>query len=121
MRYTISLIDDNVFARRELVRFNRRNSKGEAVTVELSRINASDSSVMKTWVKNGYIPAALSTWWSISTYVYDKDGNCWGRYNPQIKDHLKINFDWVLSGTEENKKKIIREIDRIAFNEEVAI
>lgn len=115
MRYTVKVVADNIFAHRELIRFNKQNQNGETVEIELSRISGVDSSVMKTWVKNGYIPAALSTWWSISTYVYDKDGNCWGRYNPQIKDHLKINFDWVLSGTEENKKKIISEIERLAF------
>ena len=46
----------------------------------------------------------------------NKDGNCYGRYNPQElpKSH-KINFDWVLYGSEENRIKILEEIERLAF------
>ena len=107
---------DNKYAYRELNIFEGENKNGERIDVELSRIRAESSSIMDNWVKNGYIPKALPTWWSIDVYVTDKDGNCYGRYNPQElpKSH-KINFDWVLAGTEENRIKILEEIERLAF------
>ena len=82
----------------------------------MSRIRAECSSIMNSWIKKGRIPKALPTWWSISVYVTDKDGNCYGRYNPQElpKSH-KINFDLMLEGTEENRIKILEEIERLAF------
>ena len=53
---------------------------------------------------------------SISVYVTDKDGNCYGRYNPhELPKSHKINFDWVLEGTEENRIKILEEIEILAF------
>ena len=106
---------DNKYAYRELNIFEGENKNGECIEVELSRIRAESSSIME-WVKNGSIPKALPTWWSIDLYVTDKDGNCYGRYNPQElpKSH-KINFDWVLEGTEENRIKILEEIERLAF------
>ena len=107
---------NNKCAYRDLNIFDGENKNGECIDVELSRIMAESSSIMDNWVNNGYIPKALPTWWSIDVYVTDKDGNCYGRYNPQElpKSH-KINFDWVLEGTEENRIKILEEIERLAF------
>lgn len=107
---------DNKYAYRELNIFEGENKNGECIEVELSRNMAESSSIMDKWVENGSIPKALPTWWSIDLYVTDKDGNCYGRYNPQElpKSH-KINFDWVLEGTEENRIKILEEIERLAF------
>ena len=112
---TVVMID-NKYAFRELNIFEGESKNGECVDVELSRINAECSSIMNSWIKNGYIPKALPTWWSITVYVTDKDGNCYGRYNPQeLPEFHKINFDWVLEGTEENRIKILEEIERLAF------
>lgn len=107
---------DNKYAYRELNIFEGENKDGECIEVELSRIRAESSSIMNSWVKNGSIPKALPTWWSIDVYATDKDGNCYGRYNPQElpKSH-KINFGWVLEGTEENRIKILEKIERLAF------
>ena len=107
---------DNKYAYRELNIFEGENKNCECIDVELSRINAEGSSIMNCWIKNEYIPKALQTWWSITVYATDKDGNCYGRYNPQEfpKSH-KINFAWVLEGTEENRIKILEEIERLAF------
>lgn len=107
---------DSKYDYRELNIFEGENKNGECIKVELSRIRAESSSIMDKWVENGYIPKALPTWWSIDLYVTDKYGNCYGRYNPQElpKSH-KINFDWVLEGTEENRIKILEEIERLAF------
>ena len=114
--YKTVVMVDNKYAYRELNTFEGENKKGECIDVELSRIRAESSSIMDNWVKNGYIPKSLPTWWSIYVYVTDKDGNCYGRYNPQElpKSH-NTNFDWVLEGTEENRIKILEEIERLAF------
>ena len=114
--YKTVVMVDNKYAYRELNIFEGENKKGECIDVELSRIRAESSSIMDNWVRNGYIQKSLPTWWSIYVYVTDKDGNCYGRYNPQElpKSH-NINFDWVLEGTEENRIKILEEIERLAF------
>lgn len=106
---------DNKYAYRELNIFEGENKNGERIDVELSRINSECSSIMNSWIKKGRIPKALPTWWSISVYATDKDGNCYGRYNPQELPNFNINFDWVLEGTEENRIKILEEIERLAF------
>ena len=50
-------------------------------------------------------------------YAYDKEGNCYGRYNPQILPHgTKINFDWILEATEENKERILNEIIKRTYD-----
>lgn len=97
--------------------FERKNTKGERIVVELTRINCSDHNLMKLWVQHGYMKQMLLSYWSIDVYVHDRDGYCWGRYNPQIrKDTRKINFDWILEATEENKEKILEEVRRRAYS-----
>lgn len=110
------VIVDNKHAYRELNAYKQPSKNGERVEVELSRISSDSSSIMSTWVKNGYIQKALPTWWSITVYATDKDGTCHGRYNPQVLPASnKICFDWVLEGTAENRTKILEEIEKLAF------
>lgn len=97
--------------------FERKNIKGERIVVELTRINCSDHNFMELWVKHGYMKRMLPDYWNIDVYVHDREGYCWGRYNPQIrKDTRKINFDWILEATEENKEKILEEVKRRAYS-----
>ena len=69
-------------------------------------------------------------WWHVMTYATDKEGYVWGRYNPQEKPEVikddkgkiilnqnVVNFYWILPATEENRKKIIAEVSRLAFGE----
>ena len=51
--------------------------------------------------------------WGVQTYVTDRQGRCSGKYNPTTKDG-KLNFEWLLEATEENRQKIIDEIYRRA-------
>jgi hypothetical protein len=58
------------------------------------------------------------THWSISTYVTDTEGNCYGRYNPQSKisedgKRTVLNFDWMFEATEENKEKLLNEVYKV--------
>lgn len=103
--YTIQKMNQK--GTRELYHFNDRNSKGERIEVEFTKIG----------YKKGFIKELLENYWNIMVYVYDKEGNCYGRYNPQILPHgTKINFDWVLEATEENKDLILHEIIKRTYN-----
>jgi hypothetical protein len=101
--------------------FTEPNSKGEKIMVEfvkcISDLN-NKNSALYIWKKAGYIDKLLETYWNIEVYVYDTEGNCWGRYNPQVKlsengKRYVINFDWLLEATEENKQRLIDEVYRL--------
>lgn len=63
--------------------------------------------------EKGFIDKEPETWWGVQTYVTDRQGRCSGKYNPTTKDG-KLNFEWLLEATEENRQKIIDEIYRRA-------
>lgn len=113
-KYTIEQMADA----RWFYRFIDTNSKGESLVIELSLCEdwkESKNSLPKLWNKNGYINRVLETYWHISTYVRDTEGNCYGRYNPQEKlsedkKRMVINFDWMFEATEENREKLINEV-----------
>ena len=128
-KYKVQQESDN----RWLVSF--KSKRGEQVTVEFERIitpeKRSKNDLMAQWVAHGFLPAILPTRWHISTWAYDKDGNCFGWYNPTIKEQFYkdwnhdrqeyelnsrnvINFDWMLEATEQNAQKIFAEVLRMA-------
>ena len=50
-------------------------------------------------------------------YAYDKEGSCYGKYNPQILPYgTRINFDWILEATKENKEQILNEIIKRTYD-----
>ena len=72
------------------------------------------------WAKEGCTARELDTWWKVDVYATDRDGNCWGRYDPTAKRDpghkgAVIDFDWIMEATPENLEKISREIERRAF------
>lgn len=91
-----------------------RNKKGETIIIDLSYIvpdNTSKNSLPNLWKKYGYIDKVLDNYISVETFVTDVDGNCWGKYNPQVKENQnKINFNYMLEVTKENKIKILEKI-----------
>lgn len=104
--------------------FTEPNAKGETLTIELNRCDDPDckNSIPKLWKEYGYTDKVLESYWSIRTYVRDTEGDCYGRYNPQIKmelnpetgnSHSVINFEWTLEATEENKQKLLDEVYRL--------
>lgn len=105
--------------------FAEPNAMGETLVMELSKNEDNPkwkNSLPKLWKKEGYTDKVLETYWSISTYVRDTEGACFGRYNPQVKvelnpktgnPHPVINFGWMFEATEENKKKLIDEVYRL--------
>lgn len=104
--------------------FDLRNAKGEKLCVEIGRTDFygnSKDSLPALWYKNGYTNEIMQNWWNVQTYVTDKDGECYGAYNPTIKPapaakRFVINFDWHLSATEENFRKLIEEVKRQFLN-----
>lgn len=98
--------------------FKQGNDKDENIVVELSHCNLNNS-IGKVWKRKKYISKDLKNWISVDVYVHDKEGNCWGKYNPQHKENHKINFDWVLEDTPANRTKILIEIAKLAKIKEV--
>lgn len=101
-------------------RFTEPNEKGEKLIIELCKCTNSggNNALPVLWKKHGYTDGVLETYWSISTFVTDTEGNCYGMYNSQHKlredgKGMVINFDWMLEATEENKEKLINEVFRI--------
>lgn len=107
-----SLLDNYFYS------FDEANEKGELIQFEITKItnDGRKSNLINTWYKKGWINAPLKNYWSVQTYITDKKGNCLERYNPQIlPGTTKLNFKWILEATEENKEKILEEIERRAF------
>lgn len=102
---------------REFYHFNDRNSKGERIEIEFTKVeNDHKEHLINIWYKKGFIKEKLESYWNIEVYVYDEKGNCYGKYNPQISSGTKINFDWIIECTEENKELILHEIIKRTYN-----
>ena len=110
---------------RELITFEELNAKGEQIQMELVRCENSggNNSLPALWKKAGHVDRVLETYWSLTTYATEDGGKgtCWGRYNPQEKQsedgkRRVINFDWMFEATEENRQKLIEEVERLAFS-----
>ena len=110
----------------ELITFDELNSKGEKIQLEIVKCThpGGKHSLPYLWKKHGYIDRILETYWSITTYATEDGGkgSCWGRYNPQTKlsedgKRQVINFEWMFEATEENRQKLIEEVERLAFAE----
>lgn len=98
---------------------NTKNKKGERLVIELTRCTCDTSSknaITRRWEAAGFIPRAYESYWSVETYCYDPEGNCWGRYNPQItynqeEKHACIDFRYLLDGaTDENAAALVLEV-----------
>lgn len=72
--------------------------------------------LMRVWVKRGYIDAPIRERLDLECVYTHADGTQTGaiKLNPTIKIHedgrVLINFEWMLSATEENEKKLIGEV-----------
>jgi hypothetical protein len=114
-KYTVEKLAET----RSLYTFKRKCRDGGKLLVDVCKCipdNTSANSLPILWKKHAYTSSVLSSYWSIIVYAYDKNGNCWGKYNPQIIPNAnKINFDWMLEATDENLKKLLDEVERLAF------
>lgn len=110
---------------RRMYEFNGRTPQGERVIVEVSECYPfsakgwGKNGLPTLWHKAGYTKTVLPNYLSINVYVYDLDGQCWGMYNPQTcetwdgKRHV-INFDWMLTVSQENRDRLLAEVVRRA-------
>ena len=101
---------------RTFYKFTEKNKKGETLVVEISETYVDNSlksdTLPKLWKKYGFTNRLYDSYLSIDRYVTDKQGICWGRYNPTKKlaeDGKRniINFDYMLEVSEENKKYLL--------------
>ena len=100
---------------RTFYKFLEKNKKGETLEVEITEIypdNTSKSSLPNLWKMHGFTNKLYNNYLSVDCYVTDKDGYCWGKYNPtnKLSDDGKrviINFDYLLEVSEENKKYLL--------------
>ena len=124
----------------EIYEYQGVNFKGETLLMDITKCTnpGGKNSLPYLWKQHGYTKEIMETWWSVSTYVTDKDGNCRHAYNPTLvikKEVHKgkvltcrpcINFEWLLEATEENKKKLLNEVENrflkgVKTNEETTI
>jgi hypothetical protein len=99
--------------------FDVRNAKGEKLCVEICfcyNDSKSPNSLPVIWHKKGYTKEIITEWWSVQTYVTNEEGTCYRAYDPTIKPtfdrRFEIDFDWHLSATPENFKKLLEEVLR---------
>lgn len=113
-KYTIEKMSQT----REFYYFNDRNSKDERIEIEFTKVeNDCKGHLLNVWYKKGFLKEQLENYWHVTVYAYDKEGNCYGKYNPQILPHgTEINFDWILEATKENKERILYEIIKATYN-----
>lgn len=114
----------------ESYKFEGTNSLGESLEIDITLCTdpGGNKSLPALWHKAGYTSKRLLTWWSVTTYVTSTDGCCRHDYNPQtvIKEKIHnnkavgcqpiINFEWLLEATEENKKKLLDEVEKRFLN-----
>ena len=115
----------------ESYKFEGTNSLGESLEIDITLCTdpGGKKSLPALWHKARYTSKRLLTWWSVTTYVTSPDGCCRRDYNPQtvVKEKMHnnriigcqpcINFTWLLEATEENKKKLLNEVERRFLNE----
>lgn len=100
--------------------FEDKNAKGGGNNGESCKLHSDPGarSLPMLWKAAGLIDRVLDTWVGVNVYVTSEDGTCRGDYNPQESGiGHKINFDWMLEDTPENRDRIIAEICRRAFEE----
>jgi len=101
--------------RKEYTFTNSKQEKIIVVLTETEHDRTNKKGLMNLWVKSGLMERFIPKTINIATYVYEINGDCVGKYNPQIvPGKNKINFAWMLESTPENERKIIEEIKRLA-------
>ena len=99
--------------------------RGERVIAEISECYPSDGKgwgkhgLPTLWHKAGYTKEVLPNYLCLHVWAYDKDGQCWGMYNPQSKlswdgKRFVIDFDWILTVSPENRDRLLAEVVRRA-------
>lgn len=101
----------------ELTGTRTRYYIGSRFIVEATRVKQ-DLSDKHSWMnlckRRGYIDKALPSCIFLDTYFTDSQGNCWGWYNIQRKNHgAQIDFDYIREATPENELELVAECIRM--------
>jgi len=95
---------------------DRHNKNGERLIIEVTHCEDGGGahSLPALWQKRGATATRLSTYWGLSTFVYDKDGECYGDYNPQTRWDATarrplINFEYMEEATAESFRRLLVE------------
>lgn len=109
---------------RRMYEFSGKTPKGERVLCEISECYPGKEgwgsrSLPVVWHKAGHTKKVLPSYLSLHTYVYDEDGSCWCRYNPQDMEtwdgkRWVIDFNWLLPVSQENIDSLLAEVVRRA-------
>lgn len=106
-----------------IVRFAEKNRKNEMMEMWVTRCenHGGHNSLPNIWHRHGYTESILPNYWTVETFCYDENGNCFGLYNPQHKLHESggryvINFDYMLEATEANRDILINAVVKLFEN-----
>lgn len=78
--------------------------------------NANASSLPNLWKRNGFMDRVLDSFWSLTVFAFDADGNCYGMFNPQHEIGTnKLDFAWMLEATPENLTKLLDKVCELAY------
>lgn len=115
-------VEEQADGQRWFYEYEEPTRNGERLEVDFTLCSASEGSISlpKMWHKKGYTETVLESWWYVQVYATDQNGICRGKYNPTAKlaesgTRYVHDFDWTLEATDENREKILREIERRAF------
>lgn len=110
------MIIENMGKHRTFYKFTEKNKLRETLIVEISETFVDNSlksdTLPKLWKKHGFTNKLYDSYLNVQCYVTDKDGTCWGKYNPteKLSDDKKrnvINFDYLLEVSEKNKQYLL--------------
>lgn len=110
--------DGTLYMLKDVAGYPVKNDKGETLQINIDahiELSQGPNGNPALWQRKGYTRDRLTNWWSIRTYCTREDGLCVEDYNPTVMDSGKrfvINFQWMLSITAENLKRIIAEVLR---------
>lgn len=124
------MIIEKMGEHRTFYKFTEKNKLGETLTVEILETypdNTSKHSLPNLWKEHGFTNKLYDSYLNVQCYVTDKEGTCWGKYNPteklsEDKRRNVINFDYMLEVSKENKKYLLDKIYKMfmkANNREV--
>lgn len=97
--------------------FTDSNAKGESMIVMISHCESyGKNSLPYIWHRDGYTDREINKYLICRTCVEKIDSPALEKYNPQLTN-LKINFEWLLEDTEENRQALIDEVARHFYAE----
>lgn len=113
----------------KFITFTEKNALGETLQVEFHKVTGEGKNFSGNfWAKEKFIEKPVKSYWSVMTYVTDKNGDCWGKYNVTtnktvgyqttadgIRDVVElrptVNFSYITEATDETMEDILNRIE----------